>query len=61
MEFGRTIKDVIFITPWLITLTIFGTIGFFLYLYLFIWSNFIFIIEEKIILLKRKLKAVQIK
>jgi hypothetical protein len=55
MGIVNTIKDVIFITPWIITLAIFGTITLILFLFLFIWSNLIFIIEEKI-LWKRKIQ-----
>ena len=42
---SRTIKDVIFITPWIMAFTLFTFINGFIYLFLLMWANLIFIYD----------------
>jgi len=46
MDISRTIKDVIIITPWVISVLCMFVLMIPVYLMLLLWSNLIFIIEE---------------
>ena len=46
MEFGRTIRDIIFITPWIIAILSMMIIMIPIYLLMLLWSYLIFIYER---------------
>tara|TARA_R100000152_G_C6568665_1_gene36810 strand:+ start:89 stop:253 length:165 start_codon:yes stop_codon:yes gene_type:complete len=46
MDISRTIKDVILITPWIISIMAVLIVMIPVYLFLLLWSNLIFIIEN---------------
>ena len=46
MDISRTIKDVILITPWIVSVLCMLILMIPVYLMLLLWSNLIFIIEE---------------
>jgi len=47
MDISRNIKDIILIVPWLLVLVIVGTLNIFIYLFLLLYSNLIFIIKNR--------------
>ena len=46
MEFGKTLKDVILITPWIISLVLFMFVTSFIYLFLLFGYSLIFIYDK---------------
>mgnify|MGYP003130389590 CR=1 FL=1 len=46
MEFNRSLKDIIFITPFLLSGILYMSTSIIIYLSLLLWSNLIFIYED---------------
>ena len=46
MDISRGIKDIVLITPWIISFILFTCMNLFIYLFLLLWSNLIFIYKS---------------